>query len=123
MLRLSGWTARTFEGGSTARKLLKLGKRLLALLTLIVGILIAVSFWSTWYEFAHNRSAGYGWSREIAFWDGLPAIEAGLFLGVLFTALSYNVRGKLVALSIVIWTENLFNLVIIFSLVSSGALF
>jgi hypothetical protein len=116
-------TESTLGDRSAEHKLVKLGKRVFAILALIAGVLILMSFWAAFYEFAQNRSLGHGWSSEIAFWDGLPAIEAGILIGLLCTAICYQVRGLLIALLMVVWIENVLNLFIFVSLVSSGVLF
>jgi hypothetical protein len=101
---------------------LRYGYRIVASLTLALGVYVLLLFWETFAGFGANRSL-VATRAEVAFWYGLPALQAGLDLDLLLAFLGRGIGRLLIVLNLALWAEFAFNLCIIFALAGSGALF
>jgi hypothetical protein len=100
-------------------------KWVLAAATLAVGVYLLVLSWGTYYQFGLSRGLGYPRvsHEEIAFWYVLPGFQAGLLLGLLLALAGRGIGRLLVVLNLVVWAAIVVYALIIFWLISRGAMF
>jgi hypothetical protein len=96
-----------------------------ALIFLGLGFVLLVMSRRSFNVLGFNRSLGYpsvvSYS-EITFWPTITGVEIGLIFGYSLTIWKRDIGPSIFVLNIIIWSEFLANIVIIYLLALSGAL-